>query len=59
MQIPKSGRISAIFCPVGPWNFMDDLDKIGHLDDLDKIGHLLNVTSSFVHHFVFICEYKL
>ena len=42
---------SAIFYPVWPWNLTDDLEK--------KIGHLFYVTSSFVHHFTAISEFKL
>ena len=39
------------FLAVWPWNFMDDLQK--------TIGHLFYATSSFVHHFVAIGEFKL
>ena len=39
-----------IFCPVWPWNLMDDLEKI---------GHLFYTTSSFVHHFKSIGEVNL
>ena len=42
---------STIFCPVWPWNLMDDLKK--------PIGHLFYATSSFVHHFVAMGEFKL
>ena len=42
---------SSIFQPVWPWNLMYDLEKI--------IGHLFYTTSSFVHHFKSIGEFKL
>ena len=46
------GSKSAIFCPVWPWNLMDDLGK--------KIGHLFyTTTSSFVHHFKAMGKFKL
>ena len=45
------GSKSAIFCPVWPWNLMDDLEK--------TTGHLFYVASSFVHHFIAIDEFKL
>ena len=45
------GSKSAIFCPVWPWNLTEDLQK--------TIGHLFNVSSSFVHHFTAISEFKL
>ena len=32
---------TSIFCPLWPWNLMDDLEKI---------GHLFYITLSFVHH---------
>ena len=85
------GSKSAIFCPVWPWNLMNNIEqgksegfescdrpivrkrpiwvKIG--DVLSRvtlkfdgwpwktIGHLFNATSSFVHHFVAIGEFKL
>ena len=38
------------FCPVWPWNLMDDLEKI---------GRLFYATSSFLHHFIAIGESKL
>ena len=38
------------FCPVWPWNLMDDLEKI---------EHLFYATSSFAHHFIAIGEFKL
>ena len=41
----------AAFCPMWPWNLMDDLDKI--------IGHIFYITSSFVHHFIAISDFKL
>ena len=41
----------AIFCPVWPWNLRDDLEK--------TIGHLSYATSSFMHHFIAIGEFKL
>ena len=40
-----------VFCPVWPWNWTEDLEK--------TIGHLVYATSSFVHHFVAIGEFKL
>ena len=42
---------STIFRAVWPWNLTDDLEK--------KKGHLFYATSSFVHHFVAIGEFKL
>ena len=45
------GSQSAIFCSVWPWNLTDDLGN--------TIGHLFYATSSFVHHFVAIGEFKL
>ena len=45
------GSKSAIFCPVWPWNLMDDLEK--------TIGHLFHVASRFVYHFIAISEFKL
>ena len=45
------GSNSTIFRVVWPWNLTDDLEK--------KIGHLSYPTSSFVHHFVAIGEFKL
>ena len=45
------GSKLAFFCPVWPWNFMDDIKK--------KIRQLFYATSSFVHHFVAIGEFKL
>ena len=47
----KFGSKSAIFCPVWPWNFTDDLEK--------TIGHLFYATSSLVHHFIAICGFKM
>ena len=40
----------ATFCPVWPWNLMDDLEK--------TIGHLLYATSSVVNRFIAIGEFK-
>ena len=40
---------STIFRAVWPWNLTDDLKTI---------GHLFNATSSFVHHFVAVGEFK-
>ena len=48
---PQFGSKSAIFCPVRPWNLTDDLEE--------TIGHLFYATSSYVHHFLAICEFKL
>ena len=45
------GSNSTIFRVVWPWNLTDDL--------WETIGHLFNATSSFVHHFVAIGEFKL
>ena len=45
------GSNSTIFRAVWPWNLTDDLDK--------TIGQLFNATSSFVHHFLAIVEFKL
>ena len=45
------GWTLAILCPAWPWNLRDDLEK--------KIGHLFYAASSFVHHFIAICELKL
>ena len=39
------------FCPVGPWNSMDDIE-------IQK-GHLFYTTLSFVHHFKAMGEFKL
>ena len=39
------------FLAVWPWNLTDDLEKI--------IEHLFCATSSSVHHFIIICEFKL
>ena len=47
----RFGSNSTIFRAVWPWNFTDYLEK--------TIGHLFNATSSFVHHFVAIGEFKL
>ena len=44
------GSKSVIFCPVLPWNLMDNLKTI---------GHLFYATSSIVHHFIAIYEFKL
>ena len=43
------GSNSTIFRAAWPWNLTADLKK--------KIGHLFNATSSFVRHFVAICEF--
>ena len=40
-----------MFCPVWPWNLMDDLGT--------TIGHLSFAVSSFVQHFIAIGELKL
>ena len=45
------GSNLTIFRAVWPWNLTDDLEK--------KIGHFFNATSSFVHHFIAIGEFKL
>ena len=45
------GSNSAIFCPVWPCNFTDDLEK--------TIGHLFYATSRFVHRFIAIIQFKL
>ena len=45
------GSNSTILRAVWPWNLTDDLEK--------TIGHLFNATSSFVHHFVAIGDFKL
>ena len=45
------GSNLTIFRDLWPWNFTDDLEK--------TIGHLCYATSSFVHHFVAIGEFKL
>ena len=45
------GSNSTIFRAVWPWNLTDDL--------WETIGHFFNATSSFVHHFVAIGEFKL
>ena len=45
------GSNSTIFRAVWPWNWTYDLDK--------KIGHLHYATSSSMHHFVAISEFKL
>ena len=47
------GSKSAIFCPLWPWNLMNDLKK--------TIGYLFYTTLSFVHHFIAIAieEFKL
>ena len=45
------GSKSVIFCPVWPWNLMDDLEK--------QFGHLFYVTLSFVHHYKAFGEFKL
>ena len=42
---------SVIFCPVRPRNLTGDLEK--------TTGHLFYATSSFVHHFITIGEFKL
>ena len=47
----QSGSNWMIFRAVRPWNLTDDLCK--------TIGHLFYATSSFVHHFVAIGEFKL
>ena len=48
----NSGQNWWFFCPMWPWNSTDDLEK--------KIGrHLFYATSSFVHHFVAIDQFKL
>ena len=44
------GSKLSIFQPVWPWNLADDLKKT---------GHIFYLTSSFVHHFIAICEFKL
>ena len=41
---------SAIFCSVWTWNLIDDLEK--------TIGHLLYTSSSLVHHFKAMGEFK-
>ena len=46
----KFGSNSTIFRAVWPWNLTDDLEK-------QKVP--LHATSSFVHHLVAICEFKL
>ena len=38
------GSKLSVFCPVWPWNLMDDLKK--------TIGHLSYLASSFAHHFI-------
>ena len=50
-NLTQIGFKSSIFQPVWPWNLMDDPNK--------TIGHLFYATSSFLHHFVAIGEYKL
>ena len=45
------GSKSAIFCPMWPWNLMDDIEK--------NTGHFFPVASSFVHHFIAISEFKI
>ena len=45
------GSKSAIFCPVWPWNLMQDLGKTKQ--------HLFYTTSSFVHHFKAMGEFKM
>ena len=40
-------KIGDFFCAARLWNLTDDLEKI---------GHLFQPTSSFVHHFLAICE---
>ena len=47
----QSGSNSTIFSAVWPWNLTDDLEK--------TIGHLSWATSSYMHHFIIICEFKL
>ena len=47
-ETPNSGQNRWFFCPVWPWNLMDDPEK--------TIGHIFNATSSFVDHFVAISE---
>ena len=47
----KFRSISAIFCPMWLWNLMDDLWK--------TTEHLFYATSSFVHHFIAIRQFKL
>ena len=48
---PSWVKISDFFCLLWPWNLTDDLEK--------TIGHLFYATSSYVHHLVAICEFKL
>ena len=50
-ETPNLGQNRRFFCPMWPWNLKDDLAK--------TIEHLLHATSSSVHHFLAICEYKL
>ena len=50
-NLTQIGFKSSIFLPVWPWNLMDNLEK--------TTGHLFNTTSSFVHHFKSISEFKL
>ena len=45
------GQNRRFFCPEWPSNYTDDLEK--------TTGHLFYATSSFVHHFVVIGEFKL
>ena len=45
------GSQSMIFLAVWPWNLTDDLEK--------QIRNLFYATSSFLHNFVTICEFKL
>ena len=47
----NSGQNRRFFCPMWPWNLTDDLDN--------TIGYLFSATSSFVHYFVAIGEFKL
>ena len=47
----NSGQHLWFFCPVWPWNLMDDLEK--------TIGNLFYTMSSFVHRFKAISEFKL
>ena len=47
-ETPNSGQNRWFFCPVWPWNLMNDPEK--------TIGHIFYATSSFVDHFVAISE---
>ena len=50
-NLTQIGFKSSIFQPVWPWNLTDDLEK--------TTGHLFSTTSSFVHHFKAMGEFKL